>query len=306
MRRRLRRPAPALSLAALLLLSCAAPAAAQEATPAAAPAAPQPALATVSGRVLDAQTQQPVAGAVVYLPDLKMGMVTDHTGGFVFQGVPVGEHRWRINRIGFATWEEDGIAVADGDWYNIRLLSRPEVLEGIQVVAASLNNNRAVGLDVRTLDRTEIITGSARNAVEVVQRQAGLAITRCTASPASAPDGTMGRGGPAARPRGATPDGPPPPATFLNQEQRDATRREGAQRMADSQESCVSVRGQQIRANIFLDDQRTNADGLVGIMPDELYAVDVYSGGRAVYVYTQRYIEHLARRRLRPQPVMRF
>lgn len=300
MRDEARRASRAPAAAACFLLACGAPAAGQDST-----AAPPPALATVSGRVLDAQSQQPVPGAVVYLPDLKQGAITDHGGGFVLQGVPAGEYRWRINRIGYATWEEDGVGVSDGDWYTIRMLSRPEVLEGIEVVAAALNTSRSVGLDVRTLDRNEIIVGSARNAAEVVQRQAGISITRCTASPATGPDGAMGRGGPAGRPRGAQGD-PPPPATFLNQEQRDATRREGNQRMADSNESCVSVRGQQIRANVFLDDQRTSLDGLVTLLPDELYSVDVYSGGRAVYVYTQRYIEHLARRRLRPQPVMRF
>jgi len=60
---------------------------------------------TFSGKVSDKETQQPLPGAQIYLPDLQRGTVSDENGRFLIAGLAAGEHRVRCQLLGYAVIE---------------------------------------------------------------------------------------------------------------------------------------------------------------------------------------------------------
>ncbi|MEX2584499.1 MAG: carboxypeptidase-like regulatory domain-containing protein, partial [Gemmatimonadota bacterium] len=56
---------------------------------------------TVTGRVTDAQTAQPLASAQVSIPALGTGALTQQNGRFILINVPAGTHQVTVQRIGY-------------------------------------------------------------------------------------------------------------------------------------------------------------------------------------------------------------
>lgn len=56
--------------------------------------------ATITGRVLSAETGEPIGGAEVRLEDTRHGAVTSDNGLFRMEGLPAGEHRLTIEYLG--------------------------------------------------------------------------------------------------------------------------------------------------------------------------------------------------------------
>ena len=57
--------------------------------------------ALISGRVVDAETGQPLPGAHVFIASSMIGTVTDTNGQFDLHDVPVGAHRLYVSMLGF-------------------------------------------------------------------------------------------------------------------------------------------------------------------------------------------------------------
>ncbi|MEX2466264.1 MAG: carboxypeptidase regulatory-like domain-containing protein, partial [Gemmatimonadota bacterium] len=96
---------------------------------------------TVLSRVVDAETGEPVAGALAYLIDREgetvRNVLTDQIGRAMFVNVPEGSYRIRIEMIGRQTTESEGFAVegASTAQVEVRLPSSAIMLEGIAVSA---------------------------------------------------------------------------------------------------------------------------------------------------------------------------
>ena len=60
----------------------------------------------LSGAIKDANTQKPLAGATVYLPDLKTGVVSDSNGVYFIKSIPAGNYLVEVSLIGYATYAE--------------------------------------------------------------------------------------------------------------------------------------------------------------------------------------------------------
>src|SRR5438045_9213646 len=62
---------------------------------------PVPPTGTITGRVVDAATQQPVADVSVFVEGTRRGAVSGPDGSFTIGGVPSGSQTVRARRIGF-------------------------------------------------------------------------------------------------------------------------------------------------------------------------------------------------------------
>jgi hypothetical protein len=166
-----RRFAPALACALALLCVPAAHAQQRAAPPA----------INVSGEVLDALSGAPVPDAAITLPALGRTVLTDDRGHFVLRALPAGPQRWVVTRLGYAAWEQEVDAREDGASYTARILPRPEVLEGITVVADRFESRRrSAATSVRVADRRDILTSAAANAMELIPSRMGLAVLPCS------------------------------------------------------------------------------------------------------------------------------
>ena len=56
---------------------------------------------TLQGRVLDESTGQPIEGASITIPDLKLGVVTDHEGYYAFKDLPKGIYLVQFSAVGY-------------------------------------------------------------------------------------------------------------------------------------------------------------------------------------------------------------
>src|SRR5690606_39054936 len=68
---------------------------------------------TVTGRVVDSQTMQPLASAQVTIPELSVGVLTQQNGRYVLTNVPAGTHTLSVQRIGYRTVTA-AVTVVDG------------------------------------------------------------------------------------------------------------------------------------------------------------------------------------------------
>src|SRR5688572_32344898 len=59
--------------------------------------------AMFSGKVVDAKSGEPLAGATILFPDLKIGTHADNSGRFQFAQVPAGHHLIEVSHIGYGS-----------------------------------------------------------------------------------------------------------------------------------------------------------------------------------------------------------
>lgn len=59
------------------------------------------AVGTLSGRVTDQKRGTPLAGATVYIPDLKLGVAADSAGHYLFRSIPSGTYLVEVHSIGY-------------------------------------------------------------------------------------------------------------------------------------------------------------------------------------------------------------
>jgi hypothetical protein len=246
--------APAL-LAALLALASAADAGAQERV-------------TASGRVVDGVTQAPVAGAVLWIPSLKVRAVADQEGSFVLAEVPAGTHQTEVSRIGYTTLVER-IEIGTGEPLTVNLLPQPVVLEGLTVTLNSLERRaRRSGYAVQLARRDRIVTSSYLTALDYVH--GAMRIQSASQLPWYDT---------------ANPEGP---EAFDGRHPR-----RGA--------NMAFVRGMQRDIRVVIDDQPApgGVSELREIGAHEVHQIEWYAGVPALYVYTVPYVADLARGRRR-------
>jgi hypothetical protein len=87
------------------------------------------------GRVVDAGSGQPVADAVVRLPDLERYALSASDGQFSFRDVPTGAYHLVITRIGYGE-QTFSVNVRSGIYHVLPLPTQPIVVEGLEVTAS--------------------------------------------------------------------------------------------------------------------------------------------------------------------------
>lgn len=121
----MRSPWRALDFTALLL------AAALLSAPPAAHAQPRP--GTLSGRILDRSTRQPIAQATVQIEGLGKGGVSDDAGRFTLRQVPAGTYRLRAWRLDYPPVMLSDVAVTPGRDTDVLIELLPEAVPQAEV-----------------------------------------------------------------------------------------------------------------------------------------------------------------------------
>ena len=105
----------------------------------------------IVGRVLNAGTAQPIAGAQVYLEDRSAGGLSGVDGRFVVRGVPAGEHAVVVEMLGYATKTVTGVMVEADGFAAVNMAVEPSAvsIEGIAVEAAVETGSTAALLSER-------------------------------------------------------------------------------------------------------------------------------------------------------------
>jgi iron complex outermembrane receptor protein len=142
---------------------------------------------TISGRVVDSTSQQPLAGATVRIDGTQRGTITADNGGFTLGGVPAGTHQVRVTRIGYAPVVQ-AVTVASGATANVEFALPPRAALLTEVVTTGYGSQRreAISGAVATVDADAANKGVITNVDQMIAgRVAGVTTVATSGEPGS-------------------------------------------------------------------------------------------------------------------------
>jgi iron complex outermembrane receptor protein len=132
-------------------------------------------LASFKGKVTDATTQQPLAGATVYISDLKATTITNANGEFSFNNVPSrGKFLIEVRYLGYKTASQ---VVDLASTQNISFELQPSVIESAEVVITGTPlsaNNKTNSLAVVSLNREKLAQSAGTNIIDALAKVPGV------------------------------------------------------------------------------------------------------------------------------------
>ena len=139
---------------------------------------------SVSGRVLDELTRQPLPGAAVKLQGTSLTTDTDRAGAFQLLRVPAGKQTISVSYLGYEESTFD-VEVRSGETFDLQALIKPEIKEYVEVrsdqldgQARALNQQKTSPNIVNVVSSDQIGRFPDPNAAEATQRIPGIVIQR--------------------------------------------------------------------------------------------------------------------------------
>lgn len=133
----------------------------------------------ISGRVVTTTSDAPVASAQVYLVGTGIGSLTNPQGRFLLLNVPAGTYTIRIERIGFATQDQE-VTVQAGTTTDVRFEMQEEALSLDELVitgTAGAARRREVGNSISQLNAVDIQEPVLSTDALLQGRGAGIQVT---------------------------------------------------------------------------------------------------------------------------------
>jgi carboxypeptidase family protein len=264
-------PSRGTMLAALVALSACSPA---EPLRSPAPAAPAAELsggaAVLSGRVVDAQTGQPLRGAELRMPAAAVSAWTDQAGHFSVPA-PTGTYGATVTLNGYRAYQETW-TVAEGDGPRlVRLVPDTAMAQALRLVAADLDRRARVASEApQHWEREALLATTETNTAEFLLDSARLGWALCGGLPA--------------------------------RDTRGYTRRLPG-RNINGRPGCVRLYGGLPAPCVIVDEQLGSLEGLVGYPPQELYRLEAYRWSATIVAYSNAFVQRLAREGRRLPPV---
>ncbi|MEX0660918.1 MAG: SusC/RagA family TonB-linked outer membrane protein [Balneolaceae bacterium] len=134
---------------------------------------------TISGTITDAETDEPIPQANVYITELQRGDATDFEGGYEISDVEHGTYMVRVSSVGYATVEES-ITVDDANTtFDFSLGADVRLLDDVVVTAFGVQREqRSLGYSSQSITAEEITNTRETNFVNALQgKVAGVEIT---------------------------------------------------------------------------------------------------------------------------------
>lgn len=130
---------------------------------------------TIRGMVVDAETKEPLAGASVYIPDLKTGGSADTSGKFIIRNIPAGTFLAEIRYTGYASVAMRLTSSASEEFPVISLLKTPTENPVVVVTGVSGSTERALNpVPTEMESREHLLTNAAPNLVAGISNLPGM------------------------------------------------------------------------------------------------------------------------------------
>ena len=99
---------------------------------------------SLTGRVLDAETQEPLVGANVVLRGTVLGRVTNDDGSFAFTNLPVGIYTVAISMVGYETYTSKAIPVTQAPMQRLEVSLKSVVIQTEAVVVTASRREQSL------------------------------------------------------------------------------------------------------------------------------------------------------------------
>ena len=126
---------------------------------------------TLTGRVIDSTTQQPVTFANVYIPKLEKGVVTEDSGTFTLNDLPNGNYNLLVSYVGYQT-KSINISIPGETSINIVLV--PSAIE-MQEVIISTPFHKLQKDNVMKVERASVTELKSKGAVTLADGISNIA-----------------------------------------------------------------------------------------------------------------------------------
>jgi len=141
---------------------------------------------TVTGQVLDAQTQRPLTGAQVSVSGTGIGSLSGTDGRFTLSNVPAGEATVRVQFLGYSTAEET-VNVPAGQSVSVDFALRVSALALDELVVTGVGQatqRRELATSVSVIGADEIAAAPVQTLDQLLQgRVAGATVSAVSAQP---------------------------------------------------------------------------------------------------------------------------
>ena len=136
---------------------------------------------SLQGTVYDKDTKETLPGVAVYIPDLKIGTVTDSVGNFSFTNMSSGKFLIEIKSIGYAS-KVVTANTADAKPLQIYLSQSAGELQEVVVTGVSKGTEiRRSPVPIVAIDKDYLVTNLASNAIDAITKVPG--VTAVTTGP---------------------------------------------------------------------------------------------------------------------------
>jgi iron complex outermembrane receptor protein len=131
--------------------------------------------ASLRGRVLDAQTGEPLPYAHLELHELHLGQYTDSAGHFVFLNLKPGRYHLHATYVGYAAWAQTVQVPPPGDEVALRLWPTQIESQAVLIEASPLKRDeRELPLTIQRVDAQAIRTASVLTLAEALSQLPGV------------------------------------------------------------------------------------------------------------------------------------
>lgn len=141
----------------------------------------------IQGRVTDAMSQRPIQNATILIQGLAIGSVTEASGTFVIDQVPVGTHQVTAQLIGYApATEEVTVRAGETTTVDFTLQIQAVVMEEIVTTGYGTQRRLAITGSIATITGDDADVGVISNVNQMMEgRIAGLTMVRNNGEPGS-------------------------------------------------------------------------------------------------------------------------
>lgn len=133
---------------------------------------------TLSGRVLDRQTQQPLEGATLTLNDTNFGVVTDDQGYFSLKDIPTKSYNLTISYLGYQSQVAYNLIIKSIGNTSLlfQLEEQTDLLDEVILTQSPFRTSNETPLSTQTFSAVEIETypGGNNDITKVVQSMPGI------------------------------------------------------------------------------------------------------------------------------------
>ncbi|GAB3174368.1 TonB-dependent receptor [Telluribacter humicola] len=128
----------------------------------------------LSGKVLHEENQEPVIGAAVFIPELRMGSTTDVEGKYRIGSIPKGNYTIQVSYMSHRTLIEK-ITMVHDSVRNFTMQNAPNALEEVIVTGAATRTLvRESPVPIATLSRVQWLRGSSMNLTDAISKLPGV------------------------------------------------------------------------------------------------------------------------------------
>lgn len=130
---------------------------------------------SLSGTVTDKKTNQPLAGATIFIPDLKLSIVADSSGAYKFKNLPVGTFLVEVRFEGYKTITRNIVIKGSVIHENFSLEeSAAEINEVVVTGSSKASQIKRNPVPIVSISHDYLVTNLSTNVIDAIARIPGV------------------------------------------------------------------------------------------------------------------------------------